>query len=118
MNAARVRVIVLSGHSLLAEGIAARLGQQLSQQELMTVDANEPGALQHVIQANPAAIILDATDEDVTRTCPLDALLSALPALKIFRLDPQTERIQVVTSQQRQAWEVRDLVEMIQSEVE
>jgi DNA-binding NarL/FixJ family response regulator len=118
VNALKARVIVLSGQSLFAEGIAARLSEQLGQQQLVTIDAREPGAVQRVIQANPAAVILDATDEDVARTCPLSTLLDALPALKIVRLNPENDQIQVVTSQRRQAWKVQDLVELIKPEEE
>ncbi len=118
MSSPKARVIVLSGRSLFAEGIAARLGQQLGQQELMTVNVHEAGALQQVIEANPAVVILDGTDEDVARLCPLGALLSALPALKVIRLNPDNDQIQVVTSQRRQAWQVHDLVELIKPEAE
>jgi DNA-binding NarL/FixJ family response regulator len=106
-------VIVLSGRSLFAEGVAARLGQQLGPQALVTINVHDTNALQQVIEAEPALVILDSTDEDVAQLCPLGALLNALPALKVVRLNPENDHIQVVTSQWRQAWQVRDLVELI-----
>jgi predicted component of type VI protein secretion system len=108
----------LSGLSLFAEGIAARLGQQLGQQELMTINVREAGALQHLIEADPSVVILDSTDEDVAQLCPLGALLNALPALRVVRLNPENDQIQVVSSQSRQAWQVHDLVELIKPEAE
>ena len=45
----------------------------------MTVDGRQPGALQRVMEANPMAVILDATDDRVSQTCPLSVLLSGLP---------------------------------------
>ena len=113
MNALQPRVIVLSGQSLFAEGIAARLSAQLGQQ-LVTINVREPAALQRVIQANPVAVILDATDGDVARACPLSGLLDALPGLKIIRLNSENDQIQVVSSQQRQAWQMQDLVKFIE----
>ncbi len=118
MSGSKTRVIVLSGKSLFAEGVAARLGQQLGQQELKTVNVHDADALQQVIETEPAVVILDGTDEDVARLCPLGTLLTALPALKVLRLNPETDQIQVVTSQRRQAWQVHDLLELIKPEAE
>ncbi len=112
------RVIVLSGQSLFAEGMAARLSQQLGHQRLMIINAREPEALQRVIAADPAVVILDAADQDIARLCPLSNLLNALPAVKIVRLHVQNDQIQVVTSHRRSAGQVQDLVALIQSEAE
>ncbi len=108
------RVVILSSHSLFVEGVASRLRQHLAAQDVQTVDARHTEALQLVIAAQPSVIILDATDAEVTRNCPLEDLLQVLPALKVIRLDPQTNRVQVVTSEQRFVGEVRDLIDMIE----
>ena len=87
----------------------------MAQDELLTIDAREDNALEQVIAAKPVAVILDATDPDVTRNCPLGVLLTALPSLKVIRLDPQQDHIQVVTSEQREAEHMQDLIEVIRS---
>ncbi|MBI4771438.1 MAG: response regulator transcription factor [Chloroflexi bacterium] len=107
------RVVILSSRSLFVEGIASRLKQQMAL-ELLTVDSRQDDALAQVIAARPTAVILDATDPDVTRHCPLSKLLSAMPSLKVIRLDPQQEQVQVVSSEQRPVGEVRDLIEVIE----
>ncbi len=84
----------------------------------MTVNVREPGALQHVVDADPAVVILDSTDEDVAQLCPLSALLNALPAIKVVRLNPENDQIQVVTSQRLRAGQIHDLVELIKPEAE
>jgi len=115
VTTSQARVIVLSGQTLFAEGIAARLSLQLGEQNLLRIDARQPGAMQRIIDAHPAAVILDATDENVAKTCPIGVLLSALPALKIIRLNPLNDHIQVVTSHQRQGGQVQDIVDLIVS---
>ena len=110
----RARVAILSGRSLFSEGVASRLRQHADEIELHTVDSRQTGALADVIALRPSAIILDATDPDIAHRCPLNVMLEALPSLRVIRLDPQQNLIQVVTSEQHTAEEVRDLIELIE----
>ena len=107
------QVIVLSSRSLFTEGVASRLRQQLGDVQLQTIDARQANALEQVIQAQPAALILDAGEMPLAQDCPLTQLWNALPDLKIIRLDPQRKQVQVLTSQQRPAGEARDLLDLI-----
>ena len=107
------RVAILSSQSIFAEGIAASLRQRLDERSLLIVDAREANSLQRVLAARPSSIILDATDAIVAECCPLERLLAALPSLTIIRLDPQLDRIQVVTSQQHRAGQMSDLLDVI-----
>lgn len=66
-----------------------------------------------IIAAQPSIVILDVADAEATRLCSLSELLLLLPTLKVIRLDPRREEIQVVTSEQLSAFDVRDLVEVI-----
>jgi hypothetical protein len=65
------------------------------------------------ITSQPSVVILDAHDPDVDRQYPLATMLEALPSLKVIRLDSQQEHIQVVTSEQRRAASVDDLLDVI-----
>lgn len=109
----RTRVVVLSGQSLLAEGIASRLRQYLQLVEFEIVDPRQPDAVAQITAARPSIVILDVTDPGVTRFRSLSKLLLSFPKLRIICLDPQHEQIQVVTSEQHPAVEVRDLAEAI-----
>ncbi len=109
----RIRIVVLSGHSLFAEGVASRLRQYLQKIELEIVDPGQPDAMAQIAEAQPTIVLLDVTDPETTRFCPLSKLLLLFPELKVIRLDPQHEQIQVVTSEQRPAVKVRDLIEVI-----
>ena len=109
------RVVILTLHSLFVEGVAARLRQHLPAHEIQTVDAGKPEAMSQVIAAQPAFVILDASDHGVERLCSLSTLLSTLTALTVLRLDPEHDHMQVVTSKQQAVGQVRDLVEIIGS---
>jgi hypothetical protein len=107
------RVVILSSQSIFAEGVAASLQQKLATESLFIVDAHQPDALEQVLAKRPTCVILEATDAEVAKCCPLTELLDALPSLAIIRLDPEQDRIQVVTSQQHRAIHMSDLVEVI-----
>jgi hypothetical protein len=109
----QTHVVILSGRSLFVEGVAARLRQKLPAEDLVTIDAQEGELLARVIQAQPVAVILDGRDEAVTRRCPIGALIAALPNVTIIRLDPYQDQVQVVTSEQRAAERVADLLAVI-----
>lgn len=112
---ARTRVVILSGQSLFAEGVASRLRQHLDRLELVIIDSRKPDALQQVLNARPSTVILDAADTiDLTQGCPLGELLREIPSFKIIRLDSQQQEIRIVTSEQRLADEVKDLIDLIE----
>jgi DNA-binding NarL/FixJ family response regulator len=109
----QTRIVILSSRSLFTEGIASRLRQHAEQFEVHHVDSRQADALDQVVSVQPATVIIDASDEEVSQRCSIGAMVDALPSVKIIRLDPQQEHVQVVTSEQRQAGEVRDLIDLI-----
>jgi len=112
---ATAHVVILSTRSLFVEGVAKRLKRQLPEEHMQVVDARQADALEQVVAARPTIVILDATDAEATRNCPLSKMLNALPKLKVIRLDPQKDQIQVVVSEQRAVEQVSDLIEVIKS---
>lgn len=113
----QTRIVILSSHSLFAEGVANRLRQYLQQVELEIVDPRQRDIMTQITTAQPSIVILDITDAEVTRFFSLSELLLSLPSLKVIHLDPHQEKIQVVTSEQRSAVEVHDLVEVIEQSI-
>jgi DNA-binding NarL/FixJ family response regulator len=107
------RVVVLSSHSIFAEGVAARLKTELDEQSLTVVDTLQVDALKHVLALRPSCVILDAGDAGADQPGTLGALLTALPTVVIIRLSPQDDQAQVVTSEQRPLNQVQDLVQVI-----
>jgi DNA-binding NarL/FixJ family response regulator len=106
--------VILSGHSLFTEGVAARLRKHEDILDLRMVDADRSDALQQVVSAQPSAVILDAGDPQVTRHCPLGQLFQVLPAVRVVRLDPERDQIQLLTGEQRLAADIADLLNVIQ----
>lgn len=109
--------VILSGRSLFAAGVASRLQQYLPEVDLKIIDLRETDAARHLASVQPAAVILDVTDPEVYQRLPLAWLLRLHPDLKVIHLDPHQAEIQVITSEQVQATEVRDLIQMIQGTV-
>ena len=110
----RTSVVILSGHTLFTEGIAARLRKHEDWLDLHMVDADRGDALQQVVAAKPSAVILDADDPQVSRHCSLNQLFMALPEVRVVRLDPERDQIQLLTSEQRLAVDIADLIDVIQ----
>ena len=106
-------IVILSGNSLFIEGVASRLQQYPNQVEIEIVNSSQPGALEIIQAIRPSAVILDATEKQTSPNCPISTLLSALPALKIVRLDSQQKHFQIVTSEQHSVDAVQDLLELI-----
>ena len=109
------RVAVLSLRSLFAKGAAARLRQLPEIYEIRELDPRDPDVLQEISELAPEAVIIDASDDELAERIPLSQLMSARPKLTIIRLDPQSDQIQVVTSERRQAGTMDDLVDAIRN---
>jgi DNA-binding NarL/FixJ family response regulator len=110
----RTRVVILSGRSLFVEGVASRLRQHIEHIDLFNVDSRRADALEQIVAVQPAAVILDATDPDVGEHCSLGRMLQAMPRLRVVRLDPQQQQVQLVTSEQRMAGDVSALIDFIE----
>lgn len=106
--------MILSGHTLFTEGVAARLRKHKDWLDLHIVDADRGDALQQVVSAKPSAVILDADDTQVTRHCSLSHLFQALPKVRVVRLDPERDQIQLLTGEHRVAADIADLISVIQ----
>ncbi|MCK4740820.1 MAG: hypothetical protein KAS80_00905 [Anaerolineales bacterium] len=109
----KVRVVVLSSHSLYGEGVLARLKAYQSALELHVVYADQTDALDQIIAIQPTAVIVDASDKDANAHCPLGRLLRDLPDVRIIRLDPINKGFQLVTSEQHEAEEVQELLAIL-----
>jgi DNA-binding NarL/FixJ family response regulator len=107
------RVVILSDQSLFTEGIASRLRDHMDQLEMVVIDPRGTDVIEQMALFQPSSVIMDASDSEVTNLCPLNDILMAVPEVKVLRLDPQQDQIQVVTSEQKVAGKVQDLVDVI-----
>lgn len=110
----RTSVVILAGHTLFSEGVAARLRRHEDWLELHMVDAGSNDALQQVLSASPGTVILDAGNPPLAGQCSLSELFQALPGVQVVWLDPERDQIQCLTSQQRLAVDITDLIDVIQ----
>jgi DNA-binding NarL/FixJ family response regulator len=106
-------IVILSARSLFADGVASQLQQAAHDLELRVLDPNLPEAIERIVDAQPSVIIMDGGDSELSRLCPLRDLVSVLPTVRIIWLKPQQDVVQLVTSEQRIATQVSNLIEMI-----
>jgi hypothetical protein len=107
------RVIVLSGRSLFAEGTASSLRRSTESLQVAVIDPREPQVLERIAELAPSIVILDSRDATLVEHCEVTALLDVLPDLRIIRLDPKNEQIQIVTGEHRKAASIDELIELI-----
>ena len=110
-------IVILSDRSLFIEGVTNRLQQYLHQVTLKIIDPRQPDVMAQIIASQPSVVLLDGTDAKSAEFCSLSKLMTSLPVLKIIHLNLQQKNIQVITSEQHPAAEVRDLVGVIEQAI-
>jgi DNA-binding NarL/FixJ family response regulator len=109
-------VVIVSSRSLFAEGVAARLRQQLGDEALLVSYGHDAAAaVEQISRARPAMVVFDGTDPEVDEECLVGSLLVAMPHVRVVRLDPFHDQVQVVTSEQRTAFVARDLLDVLRA---
>ena len=114
---AQPRVVILSGQSLFAQGIASRLEQYLGSVELEVMLPRQPDVIATIAAARPSVVILDASDTEIAQSFSLNQLLLSFSKLQVIWLDPHQGRIQVVTSEQHAAGCIRELAKVIEQAI-
>ena len=107
------RVVILSSHSLFADGIASRLHQYPMRVDVHFVNPQQQDYVEQITTLQPAAVIMAAAETETSPSCVLCELLTALENVTIVRLEVQQKDIRVITSEQRQFEEVRDILEIL-----
>jgi len=107
------RIVILSGHSLFAEGVASRLRQYPQRVDVRFVDPQQLDYVDQITSIQPSAVIVDAADTYTTQCCVLCDLLSALENVTIVRLEAQQKDIRIITSVRQQFAEVRDILDIL-----
>ena len=108
------RLVILSNHTLFAEGIASRLRQYPERVETHFVNPQQADYLAQIKQICPSAVIIDAADTDSTQCCLLCDLLMALVNVTLIRIEVQSKDIQLISSSQHPLAEVRDIIDIVE----
>ena len=107
------KIAILTGHSLLADGIISRLQEFPERLELRVFDNNEPNLMADIETFHPLAVILEENAALRLETCSLNQLLNILPSLIIIYLRLGQSKVQVIQSEQFPANGVGELVDII-----
>ncbi|MDX1435332.1 MAG: hypothetical protein R3335_00880 [Anaerolineales bacterium] len=110
---AKSQVVILSGQTLFAQGIASRLKQYPQKVDVLILDPEEAQIVEQTREARPAAVIVDASEPNQETFYSLWMLLTTIPNLKVIRLHLEHSDIQIVTSTHLNASDVRDLIELL-----
>ncbi len=114
----RQQVVILSDHSLFAQGVASRFEQLPERVALHFVHPRDEDCFEQIAAIGPDVVILNASETDMKERCILCDLLSAFPSIRIIRLAVDQDPVQVITSQQSHITEVRDLLDLLEEESE
>ena len=106
----RTHVVILSGHSLFAEGIASRLQQYAGQVEVVFIDPGHEDYLAQISELQASIVFIDAMDSKTTQCCLLCELLIEFPCIRLVRLTVDQKDVQVVSSSKQQFDDVQDLI--------
>lgn len=113
MVMASCNVVILPRRSLFAEGTASSLRQKSPDLEITVIDPSDPDALSRIRELDPSVIILDSSDKTLREFFQVDLLLKALPHTRIIQLDPEEDRVQILTAEERPATCAADLISVI-----
>ncbi len=108
-----VRVVIISGQSLFAEGVASRLEQFPETTGLEVMHPQQSDLKARLTDIQPVVIIMDSNDAETAHLCPIITLMHTMPDSKIVCLDSQKEQVQVITSRNYPAPDIRDLIKAI-----
>ena len=107
------RIVILSRHSLLIEGIATRLRQMPDRVEVFFVDPEQDDYIRQITTSQPKVILMDDFYSKNRERNLLGELLIALPNIMLLRLTVDQTSVQVVTSQKRCFLETQDLIHFL-----
>ena len=109
----QIQVVILSQHSIFAEGIANRLRQYPKDVAVNFVDPQDDVYMDEIKSIQPSAVILDAAAPANPQCCLLCELLMALTWVTIIRLDIAKDDAQIIQSRQQEMAEVLDILRAI-----
>jgi hypothetical protein len=109
------KVVVLTGDSLLVQGLASRLRGYAHVFDVRMVDLASPDPLQQVAALQPEIIIFDEGDfKDAT--CPsLVDFMNSLPDVILLELRLDNPNVQLIQSTRFKASTTDDLVQLFQA---
>lgn len=106
-------IALISGQSLLVDGVASRLKAQPGKVQPTVFSPVQDDLHDQLLALEPDVIILDARDPGVRENCPLYDLVQLLPEVKFLVLDSERSHLQVVTNRREPIADAQELLEQV-----
>ena len=92
------KVVVITGHSLLAQGIISNLRKSSHSLEVESLDANRPDLVDMLVVLQPEIVVMEASPWQNGQGCSLNRLFEALPNLIVLEVNLNTSSVQMIRS--------------------
>jgi hypothetical protein len=92
------KVIVLTGQSLLTQGIVSNLRESSISVDMETLDFSRPDLIETLIDLKPEIVILESSQSLANHGCSLQYLFEALPSLIVMEVNLKTSSVQLIRS--------------------
>ena len=92
------KVVVLTGHSLLAQGIISNLRKSSSSLEVEALDVACPDLVNALALIQPQIVIMEASLRQNDPDCSLNRLFEVLPNLIVLEVNLNNSSIQLIRS--------------------
>jgi hypothetical protein len=109
------KIVVLTGNSLLAQGMVSRLREYSRLLELLEVDLTAPNSLRKVSEFQPEIIIFDESAFADSLQPLLVDLLNIIPNAMLVELRMENPNVQVIQSVRFTASSADELVQLFKS---
>ena len=100
------KTIVLTGHSLLTDGIVSKLAHS---GKFDVIDMCQVDPLKLILNAMPSVLVVDQDDPEFCEKLK-DKILEVLPVVKIIFLNPEMPKFRIVQSVERRMMCLDDLL--------
>ncbi|MEW5941420.1 MAG: hypothetical protein AB1750_17280 [Chloroflexota bacterium] len=92
------KVVVITGHSLLAQGIISNLRKSSHALTVESLDAARPDLVDTLVLLQPEIVIKEAAPWQNEQGCSLNRLFEALPNLIVLEVNLNTSSVQLIRS--------------------
>ena len=103
------KFFVLTGRSLLTDGIVSKLANSIHRGKFEVIDICQVDPLKLVLDAKPSVLVVDQGDPEFCEKLK-DKIFEALPIIRIIFLNPEESKLRVVQSIERKILDMDDLL--------
>ena len=109
-----LNVVVLSRSSIFAVGLVENLAGIDTVGKACVVDPTQDGAIKHLVELHPDAIIFDETDSDLYNNISTSEILLLVPTAILVKVSLGSDQVNIVTNLGHSALGIRNLIDVVQ----